>query len=478
MQSVEQNNWRINCTILVVNYGSDAQPQILACTSNVDKAELPVITLTNENFFPKILHSGEDFWHTVNVLNRKIKEATGLNVAAQRCLEMSEYSSAHLTTTFWVMEYQYGSLNDTCYRWIDPSLIELQFAFSKADRNRILQWQTWLSDANTTKVEWSRPSWFEKLQQTLTAELRSVGYSVFQPLEQLRCWERSSVVRVRTDKEDVYIKTTPSMFAHEPKVSWWLGQRYSEYAPVVLLIDSSEQLGHRMVVTDYKAETLETIHHQQAWTDALSAYGQLQIGLIPHVEELKALGVPVRPLQELANNLARMFNNLDWICELDRGLKPQELTLLQHNLPFFEAQCRKLLKFPIPVSLDHGDLWAGQVLVDQAKKQYRFTDWSDCSITHPFLSLYFYLDDAQSRFPSDPDIQQTLKSIYLQHWRAFDTVANLETAFATALIVAPLHLALMYYNYILPNMEMKWEMDFMLAYHLRAALTAANLLEA
>jgi hypothetical protein len=94
-----------------------------------------------------------------------------------------------------------------------------------------------------------------------------------------------------------------------------------------------------------------------------------------------------------------------------------------------------------------------------------FIDWSDCSVSHPFFSLFF-LTDTDIRLPDVPNVRERLRDAYLQLWTAYEPMPKLIEAFDLAMKLAPLHHALIYEWHILPQMQNQWEMDNMIPYYL------------
>ena len=95
-----------------------------------------------------------------------------------------------------------------------------------------------------------------------------------------------------------------------------------------------------------------------------------------------------------------------------------------------------------------------------------FIDWSDCSVSHPFFSLYF-LSDTDIRLPDVPNVRERLRDAYLQLWTAYEPLPRLIEAYDLAMKLAPLHHALIYQRHILPSMQNQWEMNNMIPFYLR-----------
>lgn len=101
---------------------------------------------------------------------------------------------------------------------------------------------------------------------------------------------------------------------------------------------------------------------------------------------------------------------------------------------------------------------------------YGFLDWSDSSIAHPFFSLLLFLVEVEDYFPKEPGVRDRLRDAYLEPWTIFAPHARLVEAFELAQPLAALHHALAYHQVVLPNMELRWEMELMLPFYLKMLL--------
>jgi hypothetical protein len=159
-----------------------------------------------------------------------------------------------------------------------------------------------------------------------------------------------------------------------------------------------------------------------------------------------------------------LMNSAESLSGSGIELSEDELVQIRARIPEFKQTLADLSAYSIPTSLEHGDFWAGQIVVNNDKCV--FIDWSDCSISHPFFSLYFLMDE-DIRLPDVPDVRQRLRDAYLKPWRAYEPMDKLIEAFDLAMLLAPLHHARIYHNHILPEMQVQWEMNNMIPFYLK-----------
>jgi hypothetical protein len=124
------------------------------------------------------------------------------------------------------------------------------------------------------------------------------------------------------------------------------------------------------------------------------------------------------------------------------GLAPEGYRRLQALLPSFEGACRRLAAFGIPTSLHHDDLHDANIFLHEGK--YRFADWGESCVTHPFFSLLVNLRSAAYRFGLDEQAAQIwrIRDAYLQAWTDFAQLEDLREAFALATRLAMVNRAL------------------------------------
>jgi hypothetical protein len=208
------------------------------------------------------------------------------------------------------------------------------------------------------------------------------------------------------------------------------------------------------------------------WTATMSRLAELQRVLALDPSGLRLAGVVAAPLDELADAVPRLLAD-DGLLGIGRpgGLAATEAEALRARIPELVEACRSLARSPLPASLEHGDLTPDQVIVGEMGPV--FLDWSDGSITHPFLSAASVLVDLRAHGYGTTVDEDELVAAYLGPWLASDatlTSSAARDALETARTVLPLHMAALYADRILPGLEQPWEVAGMVPDLLRAIL--------
>ncbi|MFL5673671.1 MAG: hypothetical protein ACJ779_01570 [Chloroflexota bacterium] len=256
-----------------------------------------------------------------------------------------------------------------------------------------------------------------------------------------RVWARATTVSFATDRGPMWAKAVPGVFAHEVAVTVLLADIDPGCVPPVVAAD--EDLG-RIITEHVEGPTLASEHDRpDAWAATLIRLAELQRVLAAEPVALAIAGVAMAPIESLAEAVPRLLAD-DGLLATGRpgGLTKGEAKMLRARAPDFIAACESLSESTIPDTLDHGDLSGDEVILGEMGPV--FLDWSDGSVTHPFLSAASLLADGA---PGDD-----LAGAYLAPWIGAGIVTDAvgREALADAATVVPLHVAALYADRILP----------------------------
>ncbi len=428
--------------------------------------ESQILLLSGEttHTLPRYETSEPHFWQTVAPVNQLALDKLGLRITTLRCLKTDFADDC--VTMFYAMDGSHIPADWTPpdgMKWVAEDVLPELPPEQKAV---VDEWVQWKGDVNAIRTEWYRPGWFAKTIAWIEEQFDDRGILLTAPIEQLRSWERSAILRAQTSFGTIYFKALPGMFRHEAPLVKWLAHNDPDAFPKPILVDGWRRW---LLMPDYGTQTLDDISEFARWEAAFRQFAELQISLSVRLNELIGLGCPDRRLYTLAASIeSLLMSSAESLSGSGLKISVDELERLRTRIPEFKQACAALSAYSIPASLEHGDFWAGQVVVNGGKVV--FIDWSDSSVSHPFFSLYF-LNDANIKLPAVPDVQERLRDAYLQPWRAYEPLDKLIQAYDLAMLLAPLHYALIYQRHILPQMQNQWEMNSMIPFYLRNLLT-------
>jgi len=144
----------------------------------------------------------------------------------------------------------------------------------------------------------------------------------------------------------------------------------------VLLPDGGPSVGERLGA-EGSAGALVT---------AVAQYGRLQRMLAPHAGELPGLGVPDMRPEVMPARFAEALAAAHASAPAGAQDRLAALAALDGAVG---GWCETLAATPVPVSLDHNDLHAYNVL---GTGPYRFYDWGDAVVAHAFAAMFVPLE--------------------------------------------------------------------------------------
>src|SRR5262249_8625010 len=135
---------------------------------------------------------------------------------------------------------------------------------------------------------WARVGWFATAESWILEQLDRLDAIVMAPIEQVRSWSISCILRARTMTGDVYFKASSSkaLFAHDPALVQALATLYPDHLPTLLAMDQAQDW---MLLAGFRSLRPDP-PESQAWENALCTFGHLQRASAAQVDTLLAAG--------------------------------------------------------------------------------------------------------------------------------------------------------------------------------------------
>jgi hypothetical protein len=295
------------------------------------------------------------------------------------------------------------------------------------------------TESGTTGVAtWTDEAWRSAALDWALARLGERGLTPTGEPEQphVRVW--STAFRLPVRGGAVWLKSVGPGSAQEPPLVDALGTWVPEHVLVPLAVHP----GRRLMLLPDGGATLRAAggaRSIEAWAAMLADYARMQVELVPHAEEMVALGVPDLRPAGLPGLVADLLDDAEFLPPDGAAGLPNRL---RDELGGFRVLCDRLADGGVPASLQHDDLHDANVFVGDGR--YRFFDWGDASVAHPFLSLLVPLRVAADELgtPNGDPVLHRLRDAYLEPWSSYGTPAELRDQVQLALRVAPLPRAL------------------------------------
>src|SRR5688500_16595276 len=108
----------------------------------------------------------------------------------------------------------------------------------EATRALLIQWfGTDRGESPFRGAPWTRRGWYVEALAWTIAQLSARGLRTIGDPEQIRAWERSFVMRIRTQEGYFFFKASPAALAHEAQLMKWLDSRYDESFADIVAVD-------------------------------------------------------------------------------------------------------------------------------------------------------------------------------------------------------------------------------------------------
>jgi hypothetical protein len=295
----------------------------------------------------------------------------------------------------------------------------------------------------TGRPPWALPGWFPVAEAWLRSSLEELGYAVTGPAQQVRVWELSCVLRAPTDRGVVYFKATADspLFVNEGVVMGTLAGLFPDHVPAPLAVDAARGW---MLLGDLGDELgWETPVERRE--DVLRAFARLQIEAVAHVDQLLGAGCLDRRPAWMAAEAEAWLPAIEATGRLPgidaaTWLSAGEIAELRDAAPSVAAICGELAAFAVPATLVHGDLHLSNVADGPAG--YRYFDWTDACISHPFVDLLAFFHEDEEEV--DGGFRTRLRDAYLAEWTSFEPAERLLRAWRLAEPLAAFHHAISY----------------------------------
>lgn len=273
---------------------------------------------------------------------------------------------------------------------------------------------------------WADPTWLAEAHSWIHEQLENLGRPATGPLEDVRIMPWAAVLRVPTDRGDVYFKANAEELRHEAALVMFLAERRPDCIPALLAADVERGW---MLMADAGSRLLDLIAQERdmaRWLDVLPLYAGIQLDMVEHVPELLELGVPDVRLGMLAARFQQLIDQLD--------LPQDEARRLRDSVEWVGETSEQLAGYGIPETIQHDDFTDGQVYVRDGR--YLLLDWGDACVSHPFFTMSVTLegviawgvDDVQGSVAIEP-----FRDAYLEPFHRPATNGELANVFPAAL---------------------------------------------
>lgn len=402
-------------------------------------------------------------YNTVTNINAAISEQWKLRTTVSRCVLEGDERSAPIFAMHNHDERWQPTLPNA--DWFELGRLEkLNFANQEHQRY-LLEWVESLKDPSWVHVPWSSPDWNAKACLWIEDCVKASGASLLSAPQQVRSWAISAVIKVDTSAGTLYFKAVPDFFGHAPVIEKYLGEQFPQYLIDIVAIEENE---HWMLSKEWAGENPSTIEH---WKQILKVVTEIQLHCKDNIDQLLSFGCRDRRLSKLSELMIPILEDLadEKMLEI-YGIDKNEASELSQRLQRVPSLCEQLASFGLPETLIHGDLWGNNIIVRDSfsGKSPVIFDWTDASITHPFIDIYLLIT-------SEPDVEKRplIREVFVESWSKHYSRRLVEQALAVAEQLAPFYFVCAFRVVQLNAPEQsRWELAFLFKRFVRNILLA------
>lgn len=270
-------------------------------------------------------------------------------------------------------------------------------------------------------------------------------------MEQVSLQAWSAVWRVFTDAGPVLLKQTTAVRACEGATQTILADLAPDFVdrPLATSIETGrtllEDLGSTMFEASPENRGIEVEPVSQMLTD----YARLQHATLDERTSVVGRGLSVWDPALAFEDAERQAHDLHALPADDpRAVTTEQRDQILNARHVIEEAAAVVAGSPVPMCLEHGDLWPGNVIPPRGgARHYRFIDFGDAVWSHPFLSLIMLIIECRFRWSVSDDAGAlnighpaitTIADAYLQQWSDYAALAELRKTLEAALRLAAL----------------------------------------
>ncbi|WRZ88363.1 aminoglycoside phosphotransferase family protein [Streptomyces sp. NBC_01007] len=242
------------------------------------------------------------------------------------------------------------------------------------------------TDTGPVARPWLLPGWRDRAVAVVDAQLALAGLRRTGPVEDVKRWSLSVVLRCPTSGGAVFYKQSLPSLAHEGRMLSLLAARRPGLVPAVVAPNAPPNDG--WCTREVHLRPGSELPHD-ARGRALAVLGGVQRAWLGRTAELAATGCWVRTARALADLVpaAGRSDLFGPASGLPGALSAQEQRRLSDACARLPELCAALAAAPPGETLVHGDLHPGNWGVARATGRIVLLDWAEAAVGHPFLDV-------------------------------------------------------------------------------------------
>jgi hypothetical protein len=382
---------------------------------------------------------GDSWWRETERLNAAVASALGLRTTTLDCWDARDAGPEGGRAGVFVLEPAApGAVVPEGLRWADAATLAATPAAQAEQARLARRCLAEVAGAPALGAPWTRPGWLADATAWISAHLGPQGAPLDGPVDQMRSWFLSAILRASAGGRQYVFKATPSMYAYEPTLVAALAAEYPGFVPATLAVDAGRGWLLMEALPGVRLdEAPDPARYLPRWEAVLRRLAHAQVDYVDRTPRLRAWGLPDWSLDRLAEQMEPLVASLPVLLRDDApGLTIAEMDALWTLVPRLKTLCARLAGYGIPATLNHGDFHSPNLLAGDSR--VAVVDWGGfTSIAHPFFCLATVFEEHPT-----PAARARLLDAYLPAWRAYGSPERLRAAVALAQPLATFYNAL------------------------------------
>lgn len=333
---------------------------------------------------PRIVHPDRIWSNDTLALTPLFSEMTGTPVNVLRWVAYHRDEDTQTTFLIHLLEpREYAKLHDALWKSLESILKDQDMPASLQEGLAHWQAEQRARLVPEQRAPWAIAGWQTEAEDWITAQVKDLKRGAIQSIEPIKSWSISFVLRVKTESSILYFKATRDL-------PLWVNEglfqtRFAEMYPGQIPVPVAMNIPEGWMLLDDFGESLGDEASLELQMRMLQDFAHMQLDSSDRIDQLLAASCKDRRLNLLASELESLVMD-DVIFE---PVEPDKRALLRAkfraSLPRFNNLINKLDALPIPPTIVHGDLHAGNVVLREDR--ITFFDWTDAAISHPFVDM-------------------------------------------------------------------------------------------
>jgi hypothetical protein len=252
------------------------------------------------------------------------------------------------------------------------------------------------------RAAWARPGGVTATIAWADVALETIGRPRVGPVDQIKTWNLSSVLRLPTVAGDVWCKSVPPFLTHEGGIIALVGADEPRLVPPLL---ASEPASRTVLLGDVAGDD-DWDAPEPRLLSMVQTLVRVQARLIDRTDELLDTGLPDWRARPLGHLVEALVSRSDVRAQLTNG-ELRALDPLTESLP---ARLAALDACGIPETLVHGDFHPGNWRSDG--HSLVLLDWGDTGVGHPMLDMSSF----EEYVPDD--VRPRVRAAWIDAWGA------------------------------------------------------------